>query len=142
MFNEGLKSCLSVPPATPSRCQAPPNATTSNGFIIRCRAGFDGGIPQRFRASIHVRDDDVGHAFAEQISDVPEFRFSNLASDTVYVAVVSSENAKGVSDEVRLEVATGKDLRRQQRPLEDIKLSYSAGKTQPSSVENTVRLSS
>lgn len=116
---------LTVPPAPLSQCQLAPNSTKHNAFRVVCRPGFDGGLPQTFVIEVRPKFGSAGgqNLIIEHTSDISDFIVTGLTPATLYVAQISAVNAKGRSDQVRMEVMT-KD-----RPinLSDIKYSYSAG---------------
>ena len=96
--------------------------TTFNSITVRCRPGFDGGLPQTFVCEVRYSDSGDLATNRSRTRQRPIFEIVGVAPNTRFLVDVYSVNAKGRSDPARMEAVT-----RKPRPEDVVKFSYSAG---------------
>ncbi len=123
-----------MPPAPPQDCRI--SNGSADALRVRCRPGFDGGLPQTFLLEVkranYVSDEDGagGSLLSRSRASRPDFVFSGLVPGTEYSIEVSAVNAKGRSKAVRLMARTMMRVAgRRVQGGGDTTFSYGAGKT-------------
>lgn len=113
-----------VVPSAPLDCHVV--NTTWDSILVRCRAGFDGGLPQTFVCEArHAGSGDLAANRSTARGDRPEFALAGVAPAADFRIDVYSVNAKGRSEVVRLAARTRP---RMNAPADGVvKYSYSAG---------------
>ncbi|XP_037073101.1 sialoadhesin-like [Pollicipes pollicipes] len=80
-------------PDPPASCEV--SDRSSSGLRVRCRPGFDGGLPQTFRLEVRGADDLRLHSNVSSAS--PRLGASDLVSDQEYRLSVFALNRRGSS---------------------------------------------
>ncbi|XP_067137967.1 protein turtle-like isoform X2 [Centruroides vittatus] len=91
------------PPEEPKHCILANR--TIQCLVVQCEAGNDGGLTQLFHLEIFVTESHHLQANVS-ISDVPVFTICNLPTQTSFLLVIYSANAKGRSKSVALRSST------------------------------------
>ncbi len=102
---------------------------TYDSVRVKCKPGFDGGLPQTFVLEVKQAGEAFTkvRAFNETSTSRPEFLVTGLASSSHYFLDLYAVNAKGrSSDTVFLEAHTARQPPQPQLQ-NDVKYSFSAG---------------
>ncbi|XP_075221808.1 neural cell adhesion molecule 2-like [Lycorma delicatula] len=93
-------------PDPPYNCSS--NNHSQTWLLVRCAAGFDGGLPQVFAAEVWQGKGKAGHLVTNLTSHgVPDFHLKDLEPGTSYTVSIYSSNGKGrSSDSIMLSVST------------------------------------
>lgn len=87
------------PPEVPHNCSAWHEFGAAGEMMVLCRAGRDGGLPQRFSLEISRQSDNT---LVAELTDRPHPRFSvtSLKPGTEYVLRITASNAQGTTSAV------------------------------------------